>query len=334
MERLAAAVAAVSRASVVCRHVQRELARVRAMTKDDASPVTVADFASQAIVARLLREHLPGVVLVAEESSAFLKQQHHSAHLDAVVAAVRESGVWADAGTASVLEAIDAGAGEPNRAGFWTLDPVDGTKGFLRGQQYCVSLAFIREGEVELGAVACPNLAFDVSKSPEDPDGEGTLFFVERGRGTRACRLGSSGESAAVLRRADVPAGSPARLAESVETAHTSHSVSATIMGMAGPTLEPVRLDSQAKYGVVARGQADAYLRLPSKKGYVERIWDHASGHLVAVEAGCVATDALGRGLDFSHGRGLEANKGIVVAPASLHGRLLVALEQAGIGRA
>ena len=94
------------------------------------------------------------------------------------------------------------------------------------------------------------------------------------------------------------------------------------------PAYTLVRLDSQCKYAVVARGQAEVYLRLPSKKGYVERIWDHAAGALIAQEAGCVVTDVFGKPLDFSHGRGLEANKGVVVAPVALHGRIIAAIEK------
>jgi 3'(2'), 5'-bisphosphate nucleotidase len=95
-------------------------------------------------------------------------------------------------------------------------------------------------------------------------------------------------------------------------------------------TREPARLDSQCKYAVVARGQADAYLRLPTKKGYVERIWDHAAGALIAAEAGVAVTDAVGHDLDFSQGRGLEKNRGILAAPARPHGLLLAAIKELG----
>jgi 3'-phosphoadenosine 5'-phosphosulfate (PAPS) 3'-phosphatase len=40
----------------------------------------------------------------------------------------------------------------------WTLDPIDGTKGFLRGWQYAVCLALLVDARVELGVIGCPNL--------------------------------------------------------------------------------------------------------------------------------------------------------------------------------
>ena len=50
----------------------------------------------------------------------------------------------------------------------WTLDPIDGTKGFLRGEQYAVCLALIEDGEVVLGVLGCPHLPVsgDVEQGP------------------------------------------------------------------------------------------------------------------------------------------------------------------------
>jgi 3'(2'), 5'-bisphosphate nucleotidase len=91
-----------------------------------------------------------------------------------------------------------------------------------------------------------------------------------------------------------------------------------------------VRLDSQAKYGVVARGDAAIYLRIPSPKqpDYREKIWDHAAGALIVEEAGGRVTDALGADLDFSRGRRLENNRGIVASNGYLHAAVLDAVGQ------
>lgn len=319
---------AVHQASIVCRFVQQRLHQTRAMTKDDRSPVTVADYASQAIVAAILAEADAEIPLVGEESAAFLKQREHAAHLAATVEALRESGVWPDATEADVLAAVDRGSAETRAAGFFTLDPVDGTKGFLRGEQYCVCLAYIRQGVVELGVLGCPNLASSGDLSSISPTG--STYWAIRGDGAMMAfdPPGSETTVETNIERPDVGIDDRARLAESVESSHTRQDLSAKIMQMASPAgvLEAVRIDSQCKYAVVARGDADVYLRLPSRKGYVERIWDHAAGTLIAAEAGCTVSDALGAPLDFSLGKGLEANTGIVAAPPSLHGRLIQAI--------
>jgi 3'(2'), 5'-bisphosphate nucleotidase len=93
----------------------------------------------------------------------------------------------------------------------------------------------------------------------------------------------------------------------------------------------PMRLDSQCKYALVARGQADAYLRLPTGKPYVEKIWDHAAGMIIAQEAGAIVTDIAGVPLDFGRGRRLEGNRGVVCAARGLHEPLIHAIERLGI---
>lgn len=356
----------LARAASVCRHVQSRLDSLRAITKDDASPVTIADFASQAVVARgLVDSGLIAGGLVAEESAEFIKQPDHRAHLSACLAALHDSGAWPTCSQDELIAAVDLGSADAacltSDQGGWTLDPIDGTKGFLRGQQYCISLAFIRNGRVERGYLACPNLPLDPEAPLDGPasanviiNAQGTLFWASADDGSVSvantnagnakpqldcARVQSLGDPVStifpvsrfdedVTDLAALPPGHGIRLAESVESGHSNHSASAVVIAHAAqalrvPVAPPVRLDSQCKYAVVARSQADVYLRLPSKKGYVERIWDHAAGMIVAQRAGCVVTDALGRPLDFSHGRGLEANRGIVAAPAWLHPQLI-----------
>jgi len=328
-QKAEAAREAVSIASTVCRSVQRKLDDVRAITKDDKSPVTVADFASQAIVAHILTQELGEIVMIGEEDAAFLRDPEHSAHLDATRDAAAE--VWEDVNNESLLAAIDIGGGEPVSEGYWTLDPIDGTKGFLRGQQYAIALAFIQNGEPVVGAMACPNLPRSHGDPLDTADPDGCIYTAIKGEGC----LGYVDGGASVVLREDHDGG-PIRVCASVEKAHSNVSDTDRILEYmrekhgveAG---EPTRLDSQAKYAVVARGQADAYLRMPTRPGYVERIWDHAAGCCIACESGAFVTDIFGGNLDFSHGRGLEKNKGVVCAPPRVHGLLLEAIEALGI---
>ncbi len=81
-------------------------------------------------------------------------------------------------------------------------------------------------------------------------------------------------------------------------------------------------MDSQAKYAVVARGEADIYMRLPTRADYEEKIWDHAAGVLILLEAGGAVSDIDGVDLDFTRGRTLSANRGILATNGRLHGIL------------
>jgi len=90
-----------------------------------------------------------------------------------------------------------------------------------------------------------------------------------------------------------------------------------------------VRIDSMAKYGALARGDTDMYLRFPPAT-YREKVWDHAAGVAVVTEAGGVVTDGAGQPLDFSAGRFLDIEGGIVASSTpELHAQLLAAIANA-----
>ncbi len=317
--------AAVEAASRATRAVHELPGEVSSLLKDDRSPVTIADFAAQAVVAMTLARATGAAPhLVGEEHPSALEGDAGRPMLDAVTAAVRV--VFRQATTDEVLEAVGHGTAEPNEAGFWTLDPVDGTKGFLRRQQYAVALAWIEHGVPIVGALGCPHLPPDPHGDVERADATGCIASAARGGGATLRAIGASASDARPIHAAAWSPGEGIVCCESVESGHSKQDRTAAVLAACGSAAPPVRLDSQCKYAVVARGQAHAYLRLPTKAGYVERIWDHAAGSLVATEAGAVVTDIDGKPLDFSHGRGLERNRGIVAASAALHPRLIEAI--------
>jgi 3'(2'), 5'-bisphosphate nucleotidase len=167
------------------------------------------------------------------------------------------------------LDAIDRGNYTGGASGrHWALDPIDGTKGFLRGGQYAVCLALIVDGIVQVGVVGCPNLPID----HKNPDGErGSLFIAVRGHGAYQRTFKDEAESH--IQFADISSTKEATFCESVEAGHSSHGDAEEIAKLLGITREPVRMDSQAKYCSISRGDADIYLRLPTSKTYVEKIW-------------------------------------------------------------
>lgn len=60
---------------------------------------------------------------------------------------------------------------------------------------------------------------------------------------------------------------------ESVEAAHANLSFQARVAEILAIKREPTRMDSQAKYGALVRGDGGAYVRMPTGAGYVEKIW-------------------------------------------------------------
>ena len=308
-----AGIAAVRAAARVCRSVQQRLATAAALEKKDKSPVTIADFASQAIVCERLMRALPGDAVAGEEGSEELRKPEQAALLDAVV---REVATETPASDVEVLDWIDRGGATATTDRYWTLDPIDGTKGFLRGEHYAVALALLEEGEVVVGMLGCPNL-------DDGRGGLGALFTAVRGEGARALPLWDPAPDGPSVRVSSLTSTAEARFCESVESGHSDQDQSARIAAELGIIQEPFRIDSQCKYAAIARGDASIYLRLPTRKDYREKIWDHAAGKLVVEEAGGRVTDVEGNALDFSHGRTLDANRGVVATCGPIHDRVI-----------
>ena len=138
----ATAMKAVHAASHICAAVQQNLVTADSMSKKDRSPVAVADFASQAVVCSMLQQAFPDDPVVGEENAKALRSDEQAVlrqsvvhHASSVLAQTFERPPTED----QVLDLIDHGNGEASTDRYWTVDPIDGTKGFLRGQQYCIA---------------------------------------------------------------------------------------------------------------------------------------------------------------------------------------------------
>ena len=307
---------AVIKAMQLCEQVQAEMVPTDTIQKTDRSPVTVADFGSQALICKAIGDAFSDDVIVAEESAQALKE--NASLLERVTGYVNRSCKGTPHSAETVCEWIDRGSGEvgPN---FWTLDPIDGTKGFLRRDQYAIALAYIVDGTVQLGVLGCPNLPYQLN----DEDAErGCLFVAIRGEGTRLyTKMGDFMEQVHVSEAAH-------RFAESFESTHGDSEAHGSIANALGITESPVRMDSQAKYGIVSRGEASLYIRLPNPAypDYRECIWDHAAGLIVVEEAGGTVTDANGIPLNFLTGKRMHENRGVVATNGKLHQHVLKAL--------
>jgi 3'(2'), 5'-bisphosphate nucleotidase len=311
---------AVRQATRACRAVQGAIDPGK-LDKQDKSPVTVADFASQAIVCRALAAAFPQDGMIAEEDAHDLRKPENAPFLDRILAEVRATGI--DASLDEISGWIDHGRDRAGVTRRWTLDPIDGTKGFLRKEQYAISLALLVDGVIQVAILGCPNLP---GTNPAERRAGG-LFSAIRGAGAWRWSLDDFSMGPQQVRVNETRESARARLCESVEAAHSAHGPSAEIAKLLHITGEPARLDSQAKYAVVARGEADIYLRLPTRADYREKIWDHAGGVLVVEEAGGRVSDIHGQPLDFSRGATLAENQGVVVTNGRLHDQVLRAVE-------
>ncbi|RIK74476.1 MAG: 3'(2'),5'-bisphosphate nucleotidase [Planctomycetota bacterium] len=318
------AVEAVREAALLVRRVQQEMV-VGALAKDDKSPVTVADFSAQALVAQRLADRFPGAALMGEESAVALRTEAGRETLEQITRFVRTA--IPTVAPEEICDWIDRGVQE-RRAITWALDPVDGTKGFLRREQYAVALAYIDADGVQIGVLGCPEL--EEARRPS-PGGAGSLLLAVRGQGAWTQPLVGGGLWRQ-LRVSDIAHATDARLLRSVEKGHTDTGGIGRLVDTLGIAADPVPMDSQAKYAVLAAGGGDVLLRLlsPSRPDYRERIWDQAAGSIVVEEAGGRVSDLDGKPLDFSQGRALDGNRRVLATNGRLHEAILSGLKQIG----
>ncbi|KAG9452727.1 hypothetical protein H6P81_005631 [Aristolochia fimbriata] len=360
------AVRVVQMACSLCQRVQDRLlskTHDQVQSKDDNSPVTVADWSVQATVSWMLSECFgsSNVSIIAEEDVQTLSKSDSARLLESVVSTVNECLAEApkygllipkkSLGASEVLEAISKCNSKGGPSGrYWVLDPVDGTLGFVRGDQYAIALAMIEDGEVILGVLGCPNYPMKkewlnyhhryyrmMSKlSPPSSESwdKGCVMYALRGaRKAWMQRLVHDGaefersNSAREIRVSTVDDPALATFCEPVEKANSSHSFTAGVAHTVGLRKQPLRVYSMVKYAAIARGDAEIFMKF-ARAGYKEKIWDHAAGVVIIQEAGGVVTDAGGRPLDFSRGVHLEGlDRGIIACSgAVLHAKIINAV--------
>jgi 3'(2'), 5'-bisphosphate nucleotidase len=208
-------------------------AGVSVAIKEDQSPVTAADHESEEIILDGLARAAPGVAVVAEE-------------------------------------AVTAGR-IPTIAGpFFLVDPLDGTKGFIKGRrEFTVNIGLIEERRPTFGLIYAPALS---------------ELYVTTGRDSAAtARI----EPAAPVRRFADGAFRPIRTrvpdpnAISALTSQT-HLNKATTEFLDGyKVIERRAMASSLKFCLLAKGDADLYPRIgPTSE------WDTAAGHAILTAAG------------------------------------------------
>lgn len=350
-KELEIATLAVKRASVLTKDLSDSITQTQqsgTQIKNDKSPVTVGDYAAQAIINKAIKLNFPNDNIVGEESSASLQDgSEESGNLSKRILEIidqtqKKTEKYDDKigqlnYIKDVFESIDLGQYEGGAKGrFWALDPIDGTKGFLRGDQFAVCLALIEDGKVVLGVIGCPNLPEKIISNENQSGIKGGLFSAVTGVGAYYSPLFEKEGFVPLSEQEKIHMTSettPAtlRVVEGVEKGHSSHSTQSQIkekLGFSEDTVakQTINLDSQVKYCVLAKGQADIYLRLPVSDTYREKIWDHAAGNVLLHESGGEVGDVEGKPLDFSKGRTLSS-QGVIAANRAVYPKVIDAVK-------
>lgn len=205
--------------------------------KSDQSPLTAADLAANEIIESRLRAAYPDIPIVSEETA-----EGHSA------AARRSPRIW-------------------------LVDPLDGTKEFIKKSgEFTVNIALIENHQPVAGVVFAPAI--------------GLMFFATAGGGAFMRR---DGETRRIGVR--VPAASPPRVAVSRDhlTAEDQQVLDALPDAVRMPS------GSSLKFCLVASGQADLYARSGTTME-----WDTAAAQCVAEEAGASVLSHTGQRIRYN----------------------------------
>ncbi len=305
---------AVRLAAQLCRRVQ-ELHLVSA-EKTGKEPVTLADYGSQALLGRAISIHYPNDGVVAEESGEQFMSLMSDDERGEVVRLISEF-LGEDVRQADVVRWLDYGQGR-DAARTWVIDPIDGTKGFLALRNYVIAAGVMEGGKPTGGVIGSPAYPTD--------DRNGLLLHAQSGA---AFAQPLTGGAVRRIRVSDRSEASTIRALESVEKSHANHDRMAHVREVAGlGEASLVRIDSMEKYGRIAAGDAELYLRLPrlnSTRPFM--VWDHAAGTALVQAAGGLVTDVDGSPLDFSQGKAL-VNTGIIVSNGHIHDRVIDAVQK------
>ncbi|RDA90349.1 hypothetical protein CP533_3360 [Ophiocordyceps camponoti-saundersi (nom. inval.)] len=317
---------------------KRVLSSVSEISKEDSSPVTVADFAAQALLTHLVRTEFPEDGFVGEEDSSALRRDEALSLrvYELFASACRQLGGDASSVPSrnDMLDLIQIGGrskGGSAEGRFWTMDPIDGTAAFLRGEQYAVSLALLQDGREVLGVIACPNLKLQdgsIHESCVDNDGLGVMLSAVRGQGTSLIALSSSPDDPLVPRRLErlqAPASlDRLHIVDCAIGASSGRDVMRRLAASLGAPFPGTDVwSSHVRYAALAIGGGHVLVRIPSSPEDSSCIWDHAGAQLIFTEMGGRVTDLDGKAMDFTAGRHLSRNRGLVAAHADIHDKML-----------
>lgn len=330
---------AVLRASILTKRVQSAVSEI---SKADNSPVTIADFAAQALLIGALHHAFPGDSFLGEEDSGPLRVDKSLCNkvYELVLSAtdVMDSYTGGNAlpkpsSVEEMLSWIDFGGrgkgGDKGR--FWVMDPVDGTATFLRGQQYAVSLSLIDNGREVVGVLGCPNISAEMTRVSEneiDKTGFGIMLTAVRGQGSTIRTMTLDGLSDAFpLSFLETSKSDKLRIVGCTDCEVTRHDVIATLANQFDAKFPNIEVwSSHVRYAALIVGGGNVQFWIPASTASKMHIWDHAGTQLIFTELGGKVTDLDGRAVDFGAGRDLSRNRGLVVARGEIHQSVLVAM--------
>ncbi|MBN1803151.1 MAG: hypothetical protein JW891_16695 [Candidatus Lokiarchaeota archaeon] len=257
--------------------------------KSDKTPVTLADIATQAYIINSLRMEFPEDNIIAEEEGTILDSKAEGL----IVKCYRELGLE----ITNLKEIVNYRGSSSNRQ--WTIDPIDGTQGFVEGLSYAIGIGFMIDSIPSACAISVPSYEKNAL----------ALFFAEKGRGAHASYGEGDFTKITVTRKSDLK---ELVLCQSLHYDQPWVSEFAQKIGIQNS----IKIDSMLKFCKVAEGSADLYIKPIDLEHSFS--WDYMPGILIVEEAGGKVTDTQNQPIwvDNEHIRwtspGIVASNGVI----------------------
>lgn len=269
----------------------------KAFIKRDHTPVTLADYTVQIYILSQLKQFYPEDQVIAEENERKLITENSEK-------SIKECFKELNIENIADLKSNFCYRGKKSKRQ-WTVDPIDGTKGFLKGLTYAIGISLLENSQPKICAISIPNY---------NEKGQG-IFVAESGQGAKASYGGDDFKSIYVSQQDDIK---KARLCQSLHYDLPWVTKFADKIGIT----HRIQLDSMAKFCMVADGSYDLYIK--PIMGFHITTWDYSQGDLLVREAGGKITDLDEEPLVFKNEKCKLRSPGIITSNGILHDEVSV----------
>ena len=268
--------------------------------KEDDSPVTIADYATQIYIINKILEQFPEDQIIAEEDDNSFIDNKAKRSINSCYKALN---IGENINIEKTLMIKD----KKKTSRQWTVDPIDGTKGFQKGLSYAIGVGFMKKSDPKICAIAVPNYKKFGN----------TSFFAEKDKGSKFATNISEFKPIKVSHQSQL---------KQAKLCHSLHYDEPWVMDFAkrAEITNFIQIDSMTKFCMIADGTADLYVKPMNKSRSFA--WDFLPGILLVQEAGGTVSDLRGNKIEFNNDKCIVSTPGLIASNSIIHNDIIAKL--------
>jgi len=267
--------------------------------KEDDSPVTVADYATQIYIINKIMEQFPEDQIIAEEDDGSFIDDMAKRSIISCYEALNIGG------NINIEKSLMKKDKYSKRQ--WTVDPIDGTKGYQKDLSYAIGIGFMINSNPKICAIAVPNYKkFGTA-----------IFIAEKDKGSKFAINISEFKPIKVSHQSHF---------KQAKLCHSLHYDEPWVMDFAkrAEITSFIQIDSMAKFCMIADGSADLYVKpMNPSRSFA---WDFLPGILLVQEAGGTVTDLRGNKIEFNNDKCIVSTPGLIASNSIIHDDIIAKL--------